>query len=436
VNISDSFFVSLNSDVSSYVNIRFNNEIDPHSKDSIKNKVISIACYSFLNREASFNFDSVNLDFSVTWEICNAIEDLKIRISGLSKLLNKNLKPLKEKIKEDKVLRELKDDIENRVKERLTREFFLERADQGDKDAQYGYACMCYEGKGGIRDYFSARKYFKFAADQNCRLSQYRYAHMCFEGVAGGCLDVEDGFILARKYYGQSADQGYKMAQFNYALMWFEGKGGLKDTRTAKGYYSLASTPSYHGGSIGTSTKNNKVLEECQVVFDLLNKINRAGKGDHFFLYEYAKMCSKGEGVEKNNVIARACFKLAADQGDKEAQYEYACMCYKGKGGDKDFFVAKEYFKLVADQGDKEAQYNYACMCYEGKGGNKDFFTARKYFKLAADRGDKDAQNHYACMCYEGEGGDKDLFAAKKYFKLSADQGDVEANIKYEKLCK
>jgi hypothetical protein len=211
---NDCFFTVLNGDVSSYVGIRINDDNDSGSENNTKSKTVNIACYSFINRKASFSFDNVDLSFRVTWEGCSGSKELESRVNESAKVLSKPLKSLKEKIKDNERIKELKDDIVKRVRERLIREYLLENIDKGDKDTQYEYALMCYEGKGGGKDFFASRKYFKLAAQQGHARSQLKYAYMCLEGLAGD----QNNFIF-REYIKKSADNGDLEAQGKYKML-------------------------------------------------------------------------------------------------------------------------------------------------------------------------------------------------------------------------
>jgi hypothetical protein len=320
---SDCFVTSLNSDISSYVNIRIDNEIDSHSKDCTKVKTINIACYSFFNREAFLNFDSVDLKFTVSRKSCNESEGLEVRVSGLSRLLIESLEPLKEKIKDHKGVSGLKDEIINRVEERFTRESLLEKADQGYRDAQYEYARMCYEGKGGSKDFFAARRFFKLAAGQDHAKSQLKYAYMCLDGLAG-----DQSFLIFKSYLQKAANNGNSIAQYEYALMYYKGDLVEKDFTVSRKYYKLA-----------------------------------ADQGHREAQFEYAEFYGgRGSGCCYDYDVSKKYYMLAAEQGHPKAQLECAHICVNGVGADYNLDKAKEYCRLSIAQGNLEAKKKLALL--------------------------------------------------------------------------
>lgn len=79
--------------------------------------------------------------------------------------------------------------------------------------------------------------------------------------------------------------------------------------------------------------------------------------------------------------------QAAAENGDAEAQYSLGNMYAKGDGVDKDDVMAFKYYQLAADQGLAKAQRNLGVMYALGCGVAKNDVMAVKYMQLAADQG-------------------------------------------------
>jgi TPR repeat protein len=375
LKVNKTFFSNLNSAVSSYISINVDNEVFFSCEDSTKFKVINIACCSFFNREPSFNFDNIKLRLKVNWLSLNKTEDLEAKVNKLSKVLSKSLKNLKEKIKEYESVNNLESDIINSLKEMLTREFLVEKAGQGDKDAQYEYACMCYEGRGGAKDFFVAKEYFKLAAGQGCTESKFQYALMCLDGLPEG-----KELFVARKCFKEVADQGYINAGYNYYLLCDLDLLETEELKEANEYLRKAADH----GLARAQYKYGKLSIEKSVEAGLKKET-----ASHDFLFrktaDEIEVIIKDLKKEKaeHRSVAYSNFHKAADQGHKEAQYEAAEILYE----DGKYSEAREYYKLAADQGHVKDMFDYGMMCRCGKGGVVDSESASEYCKKARNQG-------------------------------------------------
>ena len=136
-----------------------------------------------------------------------------------------------------------------------------------------------------------ARKYFQVAADQGHRYSQKEYGRMCYDGKGG-----DKNFEAARKYLRLCLESNkYNDAKANhcYAIMCARGEGGPKDRAKARENFKLAADDKYARSSVyanATAAAN-----------------------------DYAFMCKNGLGGEVDLQEANKYFKLVKEKSNKSA---------------------------------------------------------------------------------------------------------------------
>lgn len=102
------------------------------------------------------------------------------------------------------------------VKEELLRA----ATDEGDAEAMYITASLCFYGKKVKQDYKSAAHWLEKAADKGLVLAQYHLAIMNEEGKT-----IPQNDRKAFKWYGKAARQGLAQAQYKLGLMYKTGMG-------------------------------------------------------------------------------------------------------------------------------------------------------------------------------------------------------------------
>jgi TPR repeat protein len=82
----------------------------------------------------------------------------------------------------------------------------------------------------------------------------------------------------------------------------------------------------------------------------------RAVKGDPIAQFELGMMYANGQALAKDDVLAAAWFRKAADQGNANAQHRLGVMYDTGQGVDKDGSQAVSWYRKAAVNGHHEAK--------------------------------------------------------------------------------
>lgn len=90
-----------------------------------------------------------------------------------------------------------------------------------------------------------------------------------------------------------------------------------------------------------------------------------------------------GYGVARDEVVAMAWFRKAAEQGHANGQFSLASLYFSKK----QYAPAASWYRRAAEQGQALAQIRLARMYVEGQSLARDDVEAFKWFALAADRG-------------------------------------------------
>jgi TPR repeat protein len=110
-----------------------------------------------------------------------------------------------------------------------------EKAEQGDKDAQYQLGLAYKTGEGVTQDYSNALKWFQKAAEQGYAGAQHNMGAMYYNGW-GISQDYSKAFYWASK----AAKQGYAGAQYFMGVLYFIGEGLIQDYPNALKWFKKA----------------------------------------------------------------------------------------------------------------------------------------------------------------------------------------------------
>ena len=191
-----------------------------------------------------------------------------------------------------------------------------------------------------------------------------------------------------------------------------------------------------------------------------------ANNGNANAQYNLAMMYYKGEGTQKNKILAFIWFNTASKEGNKLAQNKLGTMYANGEVvGTKDKLKAtKEYLKSAlqnydiaqlnlgiqynsnikeeslkraffwytqaANNGNLAAINNLGNMYYAGQSVKKDLKKAYELYFKAANKGDKLAQFNLSMMYYNGEYIKQSDKKTLYWLNLSAEQGLAIAQVK------
>lgn len=150
---------------------------------------------------------------------------------------------------------------------------FLEKADNGDADAQFHLGVCYFTGDLTTQDYTKAAKWFSKAADQGYADAQYNLG-ICYKNGFGVEPDEQRAFELYLKsaeqgnmraqynlgywllmngdsmgYYWmkKAADQGLDDAQYNVGVCYYDGVGVNKDILEAFQWFIKAKEQGHEG---------------------------------------------------------------------------------------------------------------------------------------------------------------------------------------------
>lgn len=294
-----------------------------------------------------------------------------------------------------------------------------EKAESGDKVAQFQYARSLTNWHPKEEDYQKAFVWLKRSAEQGYAPAQCNLGY-CYWAGQGTAKDYEQAVL----WYKKSAEQGDETAQYNLGVCYANGHGVPKSDYSAFSWYKKSAEQGY---------KNAE--------------------------YTVGKAYYHGKGTAVNNQLAVEWFNKAALQKHSGAMY-YLGQCYAyGYGVTKDMAKAVEWYEKSADDSDTDAEYALALLYLEGNGVEKDSITAADWLLHSAGGGwcgphqlftfdkansnqkarnkllelsklDNSPTQHYflamvGCM-YDAM---MDYKNAEKYYKLAIDQGSYLGTI-------
>ena len=218
----------------------------------------------------------------------------------------------------------------------LNAQSLKEKAEGGDKVAQYQYANSLTNRYPKEEDYKKAFEWYMKSAEQGYAPSQCSLAY-CYWKAQG----VERNYEQAVYWYKKSAEQGDEVAQYNLGICYANGQGVPQSDYYAFMWYKKAAEQGYVSAE-----------------------------------YSLGKAYYHGKGTVKNFELALECFNKAVAQKHSGAMY-YLGTCYLlGNGVPKNLEKAIEWFKKGVEDSDVRAQYTMAMLYLEGKGVDKDSIYA------------------------------------------------------------
>lgn len=169
----------------------------------------------------------------------------------------------------------------------------IDKAEQGDVDAQFRLA-MSYSNKPDIsRSPKNAAKWFRKAAELGHSDAAYKLYWMYSVGDGVPKDQKEEA-----KWFRKAAESGHAEAQFALALMY----------------------------GVGKSLWGEKIQKDNQKAFQWFQKAAYQGHAEAQFQLGYIYAFGE-EGVPKDEIMAYALFRLAGNQGHKEA-FKYKEILY------------------------------------------------------------------------------------------------------------
>ena len=222
----------------------------------------------------------------------------------------------------------------------------LERAKEGNLEAQKDLAMAYVRGDEIEQNYEEAFKWYKAAAEQGDADAQNSLYNRYAKGEG-----VEQNSEEAMKWLHRSAEQGHGLAYYNLGFEYSSGDLVRKDELEAIKWYKKAA---------------KKDIKEAYYQLG--------------FLYTYSDTI-------KDYQAARECYELAGGSWNGEAQNELGILHFNGFGTPKDDAKAFLYFQLAAENGSPEGMYNLGAMYDNGFGTKRNSKLAAQWFKKSCEAG-------------------------------------------------
>lgn len=138
-----------------------------------------------------------------------------------------------------------------------------------------------------------------------------------------------------------------------------------------------------------------------------------------------------GQGIEKDQVLARRWFAIAA-QHDHAMAHNMLGRCQEhGWGGPADCTAAAHSYQRALSSGLDWAMYNYAGLLATGRGVAQDQHQAFDWYLKAANLGHAKSMNLVGRYLEEGIVGAPDLEAAHDWYRRSAEAGDFRGQFSH-----
>ena len=151
-----------------------------------------------------------------------------------------------------------------------------------------------------------------------------------------------------------------------------------------------------------------------------------AKKGDAKSMLALYKLYASGEGVEKDDELAREWLQKSAEQNYVDALYTIGSHYRNGTFGyPKKQARAIEWFTLASNQGDDKA----ALQLGKIYSGNKNLTQAADWYEVASQRGNAEAQYLLGLAYLRGEGVSQNDEKTAHWLTLSSEQNYKEAQI-------
>ena len=265
-------------------------------------------------------------------------------------------------------------------------EGILERAKQGDAQAQYEMAFYLVSRRSGRLASSEAVHWLRRAAEQDHIQAQSDLGLLYLRGI-GLSQDATE----AARWLHRAAEQGDAAAQADLGQLYYLGTGVNQDPVRAAEWYSRAA---------------NQGLASAQ--------------------FNLAIMYEHGVGVRQDSAIAVDWHRQAAERGLPEAQHALALALILGKGVEQDLAAAIPWLRNAASKGLPRAQLLLAQQYESGRGVRQDFGQALRWYSFAANQGLIEAQRSLVRFYADGPPGIANPIRAQMWRIIAARDSPAE----------
>lgn len=246
--------------------------------------------------------------------------------------------------------------------------------------AQYMMGICTRDGLGTLVDYAKAFKYFKKAADHGYVKAYLDLGKMYQEGIGGVC-----NYKKALHYYKLLTNCHYDEAYELIADIYLEGNVQVKaDINEAAYWFELGAKKNIGSCLYRLAILHIENLFSKSNLEEGLELLKRAVNfGYSKAQYYYAKLLIDGIYVPKSYQKAITFLQKASLQNDVKAATLLGKLYIKGEGCEKNPILASDLFLTAANHGDTEAQYELALLFKDGIGVPVSIFDAYIWSVLA-----------------------------------------------------
>ncbi len=329
----------------------------------------------------------------------------------------------------------------------------INKANRGDKQAQYKLAMMHLSGNGLPKNIDSAKSWLQKSAQQGHLQAQYQL----------GMLYTQNKQTWKKSLFWltQAAKQGYQNAGYVLPtiISTHDNQGDIKEAwrwlyhglrkREPKILYNFAVIRK--NGKLGLAKSDNQFADRLTfaanhniiyaqndaAVYNVLhnekNKNNlkwleSAGKlGDNIAQFNLGLLFARGNSFSPNDEKALYWWKLAESNQNTKAQLLLGLFYQIGRGTGRSEQDAIQWYEKAAKNNTADALFNLAMIYYHGRGVNQDYKKAAKYLKQLANQNDSKAQNLYASLFLDGKGINYSPKTAVAWFTRAARLGNINA---------
>lgn len=192
-------------------------------------------------------------------------------------------------------------------------------------------------------------------------------------------------------------------AQCNLAVFLSQGDGCERNIIEAVTLLNMAIDNGY-----------SKAQEYLRAIFPQLEDAMIKDSEDTELRYQVAVCQSKGNGCEKNIIMAAVNLNIAIFQGSRKAEGYLRT-------------IIMPQLKEAAMDEDAEAQYEWAFCLENGHGCEKNLQSALAWYNYSAMLGDDKAQTHLGIALIEGRLGVQDRKEGKRWLLKAARKGNFLA---------
>lgn len=310
-----------------------------------------------------------------------------------------------------------------------------EKAQSGDKEAQFDYGCRLLYGKGGVKkDIFLGMEYL----DRAVKAGHPQAASVLgYEYQTGRILEKD--FSKALRYYKQATDLGDAAAAYELGRIYAAGENGIPaDEKLSFHYYekALPLIQKEAEQELAEPYTKGKVLASCLTLGNMyLNGtgtsvdqkksfswyLKAATKGDPKAQAQVGNCYMNGTGTHRDAGEAKKWLTLADSNGHQQTGLAQAMLTLQNEGKS----AAEQEFDKVAEKGDAHTKAAIGSI-YRTIYHNPP--KALFWTKQAAQLGDPDAQCALGVAYWKADGTEWNPVQAIKWLKKAIASGQPEAS--------